>query len=1016
MLESVKNQIEILDLIAADFIQTNSQVYYSKDKIVDLDKSKKLILQFNFIIVAISRNGGLIALCKTKGYFEIKGTKINDYIIVMHQNAKTLYYIPIDWDYKTRYIVSMEFNEKEQLYAFCNDGTLYKIDILTQKARDTNFTNQIIKSEGIHKAKLFEKGYIALTEKGSIYLIEDLKIGLPQFIISIKEQLQFTNDIDFIGIPAHKTCSKRFELLITNQNGEGVLYVQKKDPNKDGDNKRGFQFEKKTNDNKDKVVDVYLLNSPELEKYGVEAKTKSTLDFKEQSESGFEVLELDSKLKGDFESRITSTNINIKNNIGKVRAMTISPSQDYIALYVSESNTIFYLSSQISNKASNKIEKLKFDLDTTLESSELKEQQDILNYQVEQQLLFCGDEAVAICGGKYIMMINKRNETIPIIVDEEEGIDQFKGYVCCKCISEVDGIRCITDKEIYLISPVPNELNQICNPFSESFTRELVNAYGNFLSKNPSCNDQIRKIGEGLPEAIKDLVISAAHIYWNKNVSETFNRRDIQNFMIKSAQFGKSFVDKEVFNFDRFNDICKSIRIINNMRNDELKPRYLTYNEYLDMNPDIPNGIINKTMRQLNFKLAHEICKFLGEEDKNIFLRYAIDKIKKLPQLSDPFTENVVYDDLMKTFENVENISYIEIAKKCIKYKKNELAEKFLKNEKSVLVKIPQYLELGNWEKALELSLQSCDLNVIKVVIDKIYKVLEQNDFNEIFSKFPQVHSAVVNYYKTIGKYDELEKFLIYQKDQEELLFISLENFFKSQTLEERKKHIDKAKKHLSGAKNLDYSFYKTYISDLSNSLKFKELCFDEKNNIIEKNDITTFDNSIYDCFQKAKAKDYSLIETQNKKFFEISKRKMTTLRFRALIKEKINGQKGEIDQIDQIGQIIKKEGYKKLDISPLKVANIFYEFVNNKEVNRQNKEIFEKKALEYALLESNPDLYDDKFFFIMRMEKYLEAVEAALSNKKNDNMYDYINNVLRKKPELKKDIQELCKKNNVKL
>jgi hypothetical protein len=1013
MLESVKNQIENLDLIAADFIQTNSQVYYSKDKIVELDKTEKLILQFNFIIVAISKNGGLIALCKTKGYYELKGTKINDNIIVMHQNAKTRYYIPIDWDYNARHIVSMEFNEKEQLYAFCNDGTLFKIDILTQKARDTGFTNQKIKSEGISKAKLFEKGYIVLTEKGSIYLIEDIKNGLPQFIISIKEQLHFTNDIDFIGIPANKTCSKKFEILITNQKGEGVLHVKKQDPS--GDNKKAFQFETKNDNKKDKTVNVFLLNSSDLEKYEEPIRAKTTIDIQEKSDSGFEVVELESKLKDDFEPQFTMTHTNTKNKIGKVAALAISPSQDYIALYVSESNTIFYLTSEISQK-NNKIDKLKFELDYSLEDSELKEQQTILNYETEQQLLFCGDEAVAICGGKYIMMINKKNETIPIIVSEEEGANQYKGQAYCKCISEVDGIRFLTDKEIYLISPVPYELSQICNPFSESLTRELVNAYGNFLSKNPSCNDQIRKIGDNLPNTIKDLSISAAHIYWNQQDPDTFTRRDIQSFMLKAAQFGKSFVGSDVFNFDRFNDICKSIRIINNMRNDKLKPRYLTYNEYLDMNPDFPNEIINKAMRQLNYKLAHEICKFLGDEEKHIFLRYAIAKIKKLPTISDLSAENKVYNDLMKSFENVDNISFIEIAKKCIKYKKYDLAERFLKNEKSILVKIPQYLELGNWEKALELSLKSCDLNVIRVVIDKIYKVLEQRDFNEIFAKFPQAHSAVINYYKSIGKYDELEKYLNYQKDQEELLFISLENFFKSQTLEERKKYIDEAKKCLSGAKNIDYSFYKVYISDLANSLKVKEQCFDQDRNILEKNDITTFDNSMYDCFQKAKSKNYSWIESQNKKYFEISRRKMTILRFRTLLKEKLNGEKAEIDQIDQIDQIIKKEGYKRLDISPLKVANIFYEFLNSENIIKKNKEIIEMKATEYALLETNPDLYEDKFAFLMRMEKYIEAVQAALSNKKNEKMYTFINNVLKKKPELRTKIQELCDKNKVRL
>ena len=114
----------------------------------------------------------------------------------------------------------------------------------------------------------------------------------------------------------------------------------------------------------------------------------------------------------------------------------------------------------------------------------------------------------------------------------------------------------------------------------------------------------------------------------------------------------------------------------------------------------------------------------------------------------------------MKTFENVENISYIEIAKKCIKYHKYDLADKFLKNEKSILVKIPQYLQLGKWNKALELAIKSCELKVIKVVIDKIYKVEEPDVFNSILGNFPQVHSVVINYYKSIGKYDELNNYL----------------------------------------------------------------------------------------------------------------------------------------------------------------------------------------------------------------------------------------------------------------
>jgi hypothetical protein len=180
--------------------------------------------------------------------------------------------------------------------------------------------------------------------------------------------------------------------------------------------------------------------------------------------------------------------------------------------------------------------------------------------------------------------------------------------------------------------------------------------------------------------------------------------------------------------------------------------------------------------------------------------------------------------------------------------------------------------------------------------------------------------------------------------------------------------------------------------------LKFKKSCFDEDKKLIEQNDISPFDNSIYDCFKKAPHDQIGWVESQNRKFFEISKRKMTILKFRALAKDK---------KLDEIEQIIQKEGYKKLEISPFKVATILFE-VNDKDLK--------EKAVEYAKLENNPDLYDDRFNFLLKMEKYLDAVEAALSDKKNDRMMEYVHSVLKQKPELRPRIEELCAKYKVKL
>ena len=227
MIESVKEQMDNFYEIFSSFISADDGLYFSKEKIVDLNKKQKLKLELNYILVAICKNGGLIALCKTGNYLDTFKSSINNNIIIMHQDASIRYLIPIDWKYNERYIISIEFNDKEQLYAFCNDGTILKIDIITRKAIPKKPIEEL-KQEKICKAKLFEKGFIVLTEEGTIYLIQNLKEPIPIFIISIKEQLGFTNDIDFIGIPASKSFSGNFEIIITNQKGEGVLYRKRR--------------------------------------------------------------------------------------------------------------------------------------------------------------------------------------------------------------------------------------------------------------------------------------------------------------------------------------------------------------------------------------------------------------------------------------------------------------------------------------------------------------------------------------------------------------------------------------------------------------------------------------------------------------------------------------------------------------------------------------------------------------------------------------------------------------------
>ena len=98
------------------------------------------------------------------------------------------------------------------------------MDILTNTAI-LKVNSFVFTEEGIIKAKLCEKGFIALTGKGNLYYASDIKDPKPNFIISISEQLKFSNDVEFMGIPPSTSASGKIEVLILNETGEGVLHV-----------------------------------------------------------------------------------------------------------------------------------------------------------------------------------------------------------------------------------------------------------------------------------------------------------------------------------------------------------------------------------------------------------------------------------------------------------------------------------------------------------------------------------------------------------------------------------------------------------------------------------------------------------------------------------------------------------------------------------------------------------------------------------------------------------------------
>ena len=961
MLEQIKEKIEGLEVLASNFISTKKGPLFMKEKLTDLSSKSgfKLPFQFEYLLVAISKNGGLIALCKTVNYFDQHKTRINNNIIVMHQNAEKRYYIPIDWKYSESYIVSLEFNSKEQLYGFCNNGDIRKIDILTNSVIIKPSSGKFFE-EGIVKAKLFEKGFIALTKKYNLYYAPDIKDPKPILIINVQEKLKFSFDIDFLGIAPYNSASKKTEFLILSNKGQGIVHVI------GASEEMGIGGISKLEKNKN--VKLEIIDPEEEVQIQTTEKEKETNDIWSMVE--------------------TSSETDKKKN--KIAAICISPNNEEIAFYCSKSSTIYIYSSELE-----KTKKIKLSVNNIQQESMDNEitKEDIQEYQSlfafdnkHYQFLFCGTSGVALCSQRFLVLSTKNEETISFQISDENSINAMTGGPLFKCISEIDGIRIYSKEGIHLISEVSEDLIKISDPFSKHPSKNLLNAYGYYLSKNADCDKIIRDIATDLPEAINTLQKAAMNLFFTEDNEDFSNIKELQMLLIKAAQYGKSFVQKGDFNYETYVQRCKDLRVINSLRNLKYTPRFLTYEEYKDMNPLSPNEFMKIIMRYHNYRFAFELSNYLGYENEKIYLQFCAANIRKL---SDDIKADKLFNDLNQKLLECPNISYITLAKKCIKHKKYKLAEKFLEQEKSIVVKVPQYLQLKNWNKALDLAIESNDRTVVKVVIDKIFKVEQKREFIKIVGSKPKAHRAIIEYLKMHELPEELNNYLLYKKDYEELLFIKLENFFKCKSLDGRKKFIEEANeyvKEMKGQPNFD--FYKNYLKDLKYSLKFKKLCIDK--DFIASNDISPFDNSIFDCYKLGinKEKDFKIIEEGNKQF-DIGKKKLTYIKFKRW---------AETGKFEKIDNEINNSSYKKLDITPLIVAKILFNVKNYDKATKYIKDVTELND------------FDEKIKLLKKMNKYEDAVDIIMKERKIEKD-EYLNGILREKPELKGFIDNYGKK-----
>jgi tetratricopeptide (TPR) repeat protein len=97
-----------------------------------------------------------------------------------------------------------------------------------------------------------------------------------------------------------------------------------------------------------------------------------------------------------------------------------------------------------------------------------------------------------------------------------------------------------------------------------------------------------------------------------------------------------------------------------------------------------------------------------------------------------------------------------------------------------------------------------------------------------------------------------------------------------------------------------------------------------------------------------------------------------------------------EMNRFDAIDNVLKGNTLKKLNLTPLNLAELYVDYKKY------------DKAVEYIKQITESDYFDYKIEMLKYMEKYSDALECIISDKDCDRKDMLVNDILAKKPDLR--------------
>ncbi|KAK9999284.1 hypothetical protein SO802_018887 [Lithocarpus litseifolius] len=369
----------------------------------------------------------------------------------------------------------------------------------------------------------------------------------------------------------------------------------------------------------------------------------------------------------------------------------------------------------------------------------------MFEYQCEsalppEQLAWCGLDSVLLYWDDMLLMVGPSDEPVRYLYDEPIVL-----------VPECDGVRILTNTSMEFLQLVPNSTVSIFKIGSTSPAALLYDALDHFDRRSAKADENLRLIRSSLPEAVEACVDAAGHEF---DVSR-------QRTLLRAASYGQAFCSN--FQRDRIQEMCKTLRVLNAVRNPEIGIP-LSIQQYKLLTPSVLIGRLINAHRHL---LALRISEYLGMNQEVVIMHWACSKITASLAIPDAALLEILLDKLRLC----KGISYAAVSAHADKNGRRKLAAMLIEHEPRSSKQVPLLLSIGEEDTALMKATESGDTDLVYLVLFHIWQKKQPLEFFGMIQARMLARDLFITYARCY-KHEFLKDFFLSNGQLQEVAFL----------------------------------------------------------------------------------------------------------------------------------------------------------------------------------------------------------------------------------------------------